>query len=476
MNDTKQIEALQSLAEATKERQGIRTSTRVASVRVSPGAYLATASLFTFTSAFLLRSGTNVWALLTLAIAWLIIPILALTDRISFDGERLTRRGPVPSILRLVFGGNWRLSVTDFETVETSAVRTLRRGGSVRYRYRSQIAGKGIKFVFASGGKSYRKMVRALFPLIHEDKLDSRSRDLRDYLVEPGSLNHKVKHSQLAPANVLAGAATGFKLGVRKAEESEFRSEATAAARFERANLMRRLANELRVAGRLAEAAEAFRRALNVIPREAWLIYDFARLMRSQASANSDAKLLSRARAALHLATLRAGRDASLLALIGESTLECGDMKRAQRVFHRALQVDPRNVKARFGLADVALREGKLAHVIHHNRDASMVASEKSLAVFARREADYYARLNDDDDYLAAELRRINFLQHASRIRRLAASVTNAGILLALVGSYYDPTFAGMGWSLASSALIAWLAALVALRVLATRRKPRLLD
>ncbi|HEY6122789.1 MAG TPA: hypothetical protein VIV66_22735, partial [Pyrinomonadaceae bacterium] len=107
---------------------------------------------------------------------------------------------------------------------------------------------------------------------------------------------------------------------------------------------------------------------------------------------------------------------------------------------------------------------------------ASMVASEKSLAVFARREADYYARLNDDDDYLVTELRRINFLQHASRLRRLAATVTNAGILLALVGSYYDPTFAGIGWSLASSALIAWLAALVAIRVLGPRRKPRLLD
>ncbi|HEY6121524.1 MAG TPA: hypothetical protein VIV66_16305, partial [Pyrinomonadaceae bacterium] len=302
MNDTKQIEALQSLAEAAKERQGSRTATRLASVRVSPGAYLAIASLFTFSSAFLLRAGTNVWALLTLAIGWLIIPILAVTDRIVFDGERLRRRGPVPSVFQLLFGGNLGLSVPDFETVETSAVRTLRRGGSVRYRYRSQIAGKGVQFAMASGGKSYRKMVRALFPLVHEDKLDSRSRDLRDYLVEPSSLDHKVKYSQLAPVNVLASAATAFKLGVKKAEESESRSEASAAARFERANLMRRLANELRVAGRLAEAAEAFRRALNVIPGEAWLIYDFARLLRSQASANSDAKLLSRARAALHLA------------------------------------------------------------------------------------------------------------------------------------------------------------------------------
>ena len=476
MNDTKQIEALQALAEAAKERQKASFAPRLASVRVFTGAYLATASLFTFASALLLRSENNLWALVTLAIAWLLIPILAVTDRIVFDGERLTRRGLVPSLMQLFFGSIWRLSLPDFETVETSAVRTLRRGGSVRYRYRSQIAGRGVQFVFASGGKSYRRMVRALFPLIHEDKLDSRSRDLRDYLVEPRSLNQKAELSQLAPANVLAGVATDFKLGGRKIDDSELHSEAALAARFEKANLLRRLANELRVAGRLAEASEAFRRALNVIPREAWLIYDFARLLRSQASANSDARLLSRARAALHLASLRAEADGNLLALIGESTLECGDVKRAQRVFQKALLADSRNVKARFGLADVALREGKLAHVIYLNRDASVVTSEKSLALYARREADYYARLNDDDEYLAAELRRINFLQHANRVRQLAAAVTNAGILLALAGSYFDPTFAVMGWSLASSAIVTWLVALVATKALAPRSKPHAIE
>jgi Tfp pilus assembly protein PilF len=239
---------------------------------------------------------------------------------------------------------------------------------------------------------------------------------------------------------------------------------------------LRRLANELRVAGRLAEASEAFRRALNVIPREAWLIYDFAKLLRSQASANSDARLLSKARAALHLATIRAGRDANLLALIGESTLECGDVKRAQRVFQKAIEADGGSVKARLGLADVALREGKLAHVIHHHRDAALVAAEKALSMYARREADYYARLNDDDEYLAAELRRINLLQHATRVRRLSAAVTNAGILLALAGGYFDAAFGGIGWSLASSALIAWFTTLIATRFLSARRKPRLIE
>ena len=475
MNDSKQIEALKSLAEAAKERQSVRSTQCVASVRVSPGAYLAAASLLTFSSALLLRAGNDLAALLFLAVAWLLIPVLAATDRLVFDGQRLRRRGIAPFIAQVFFGRGWQLSVPEFETVETSALRTLRRGGSVRYRYRSQIAGKGIRFAFASGGKSYRRMVRALFPLVHEDKMDGRSRDLRDYLVEPRSLDQKAKLSKLASASVLASAATDFKLGGKRNGEDKDSVSPTASS-FERANLLRRRANELRVAGRLAEASEAFRRALNVIPREAWLIYDFGRLLRSQASANSDARLLSRARAALHLASIRAGTDSTLLALIGESTLECGDVRRAQKVFQRAIEADARNVKARFGLADVALREGKLAHVIHHHRDAALVAAEKALSLYARREADYYSRLNDDDEYLAAELRRINLLQHATRIRRLSAAVTNGGILFALVGAYFDPTLGGIGWSLASSALVAWLSSLIATRFLSARRKPRLAE
>jgi tetratricopeptide (TPR) repeat protein len=477
MNDTKQMEALTSLTELARERQGTRSSERLASVRVSPGAYLAAASLLTFASALSLRTGHDLLALVLVAVAWIVVPVLARTDRIVFDGQWLRRRGVVPFIARLVFGRSWQLNVADFETVDTTALRTLRRGGSVRYRYRTQISGKGMHFVFASGGKNYRKMVRALFPHVHEDKMDSRSRDLRDYLVEPRSLDRKTKLSQLAPAEVLASAATTFKLGGKKTvDESESGTQSPSPGSFERANLLGRLANELRVAGRLAEASEAFRRALNVIPREAWLIYDFAKLLRSQASANSDARLLSRARAALHLATIRAGQDANLLALIGESTLECGDVKRAQRVFQKAIDADGGSVKARLGLADAALREGKLAHVIHHHRDAALVAAEKALSLYARREADYYARLNDDDEYLAAELRRINLLQHATRVRRLAATVTNAGILFALAAGYFDPTFAAIGWSIGSSALIAWLSTLIAGRFLSTRRKPRLAE
>ncbi len=477
MNETKQIEALKSLAEVARERRRPRKRTYLASVRVTPGAYLAASSVLTFLAALLLRSEHEVWALVSLMLAWTVVPTLALTDRIAFDGEALVRRGLMPLIQQLISGRHQRLGLSDFERVDTNAVRTLRRGGRVRYRYRSQIAGKGTGFVFASTGKRHREMVRQLFPLIHDDKLDLRTRELRDYLCDPKALGREAKSLQLAGPDIIDNASPAIKLGGKK-PSSEARKETAeiSALAIERAILLRQLGNKLRVAGRLKEAGEAFRRALNVLPHDAGLIHDFARLLRSQASARGDADLLARARAALRLSFMRADEDAALLSLIGESLLECNETNRAERAFQRAIDASPRNYRARIGLADVALRNGKLAHVIHQYRDAAFAADEKALIIYARREADYYVRLNDDDDYLSAELRRINWLQAISHVRRIAARVTNASILVALVGPYLDSSLAGMGWALASSSIVAWLFGLFATKALSARRQPRPAD
>lgn len=473
MNETKQVDSLNAIAEVEAERASAKTRPAIVTVRVSPGPYFATASVLTFSSALLLRSESYGWSLLVIAFAWSVVPFLALTDRIAFDGQRLRRQGPICFVLKLFRIYCKELAVEDFETVETSAVRTLRRGGSVRYRYRTQINGKGKQFVIASGGSSYRRLVRELFPLIHEDKLDNRSRDLRDYLNDPRFVNQKTHLTQLAPERVLDLAKSGFKLGGKQNERQERPAAEVSPQEVERAHLLRRLGNELRVSGRLREAGEAFRRALNVTPRGAWLIYDFARLLRSQASANSDARLLSRARAALRLACARAGDDLVLLPLIGESLLECGDARQARIVLQKTVDMDRDNYKARLGLADLALREGKLAHVIHHYHEAARVSSEQALIRYARREAEYYGRLNDDEEYLATELRRINWLQTVTRVRRLSARVTNAAILVALAGGYVDVTLGSVGWSVASSSLIIWILTLLGTRMLFERSKPR---
>jgi tetratricopeptide (TPR) repeat protein len=472
MNETKEFNSLPALAEVQEERERARPKSTVASVRVSPSPYLAFAAVMSFASALMLHANYDAAALIVIASAWLIVPIFAFSDRIVFDGTSLRRQGPLASFLDLVFGYRKQLAVDEFETVETQAVRTLRRGGRVRYRYRTQITGKGREFVIVSGGRDYRKLVRELFPLIHESKLDNRSRDLRDYLNDPRFLNRKAQQSQLASSDLLDVTKSDFKLGRKVKRIPALEQTPATAEDLERARLLRRLGNELRVSGRLREAGEAFRRALNVRPHGAWIIYDFARLLRSQASAQADARLLSRARAALRLASIRAKNDVVLLPLIGESFLECGDADHARRALQKVVELDSGNFKARIGLADIALREGKLAHVIHHYQEAARVSSEQALARYARSEGEYYMQLNNDDDYLAAELRRINWLQSVTRIRRTALRVTNASVLLALVGSLVDPVAGSLGWSVASSALIIWLLTVLGTKLLFTRSKP----
>ncbi len=472
MDDIKQVEAFKALKEASRHRE--HPAVRLASIRVSPGAYFAAASVLTFGSALLLRSEQDLWALVMIGLAWVVIPLLALNDRLAFDGHSLSRRGLLSSVSQLIFGKRQKLSVADFERVETSAVRTLRRRGSVRYRYRSQITGKGAGFVFASGGKNYRRMIRLLFPLIHQDKLDARTIELRDYMCEPEALNRDVELLQLAPPDVIDQATLKIKIGGKRlSAATEEQIEDRKPTDIQRAQLLRRLGNQLRISGRLREAGEAFRRALNVIPQDAWLIYECARLLRSEASAFSDVQLLTRARAALRLSGIRAGNDAGLIALIGESQLECGELEGARRSFRQALEVDEKNFRAHLGLADVALRTGKLAHVIHHYREAARGATEKALKLSASREAEYYATLNENDDYLATELRRINWLQNAIRIRRLASRVTNGSILVALVGPFIDPTVGSIGWAVASSSVVTWISSLFVGKFLADRRKPQ---
>jgi tetratricopeptide (TPR) repeat protein len=473
MNDSDQIQALQALTEVARERERPRKSVRLASVRVSPSSYLAAASVLTFCSALLLRSQKDLWALGILAFAWLVIPILAFTDRLEFDGEFLVRRGPIPFLLRHL-GRKRELGVADFEKVDSQAVRTLRRSGRVRYRYRTQVVGKNQEFAFASGGRGYRDMIRQLGALVHKDKLDLRTTELRNYLVEPKDLNKEVRSVQLAPADILDGASLDFKLGGRKQDVPSDSAVQSHPITPERAHQLGQLANRLRIAGRLNEAREAFRRALSVLPQDGQLIFEFARLLRSQASSLGDAKLLSRARAALRLSARRAERDPELLALVGESFLEWGEARRAHDSFQKVIDLQPENFRARMGLANLALREGKLAHVINQYRDAAGSATDKALQRYAGKEAEYYAQLNDDDDYLMSELRRINWLQHSLKVRRLAARVTNASILLALVVPYFDESVASVCWYLASSSLIAWISSLIAIKLLTKRRTPAL--
>src|SRR5207245_8251495 len=139
---------------------------------------------------------------------------------------------------------------------------------------------------------------------------------------------------------------TGSSIEQRRREDADPESSADGA---ERGAMLRKAANDLRVVGRLCESAEAFRRALLISPREPWLIYEYARLLRSQASAFGDARLLTRALAALQLAAKRGANDARFLERIGESFLEYGAAARATKSFRQAWGIDELAYRAKLG-------------------------------------------------------------------------------------------------------------------------------
>lgn len=463
------------MLEALRETPCVRGATSKAAakiaVRVSPSGYFAGAAVLTFVSVILLRTNNDLAALVLVTATWLATPILVATDRLHFDGQTLFRSGVLPLLSRLFNGRRLQLVLDDVERVEVATVRTLRRGGTVRYRYSIEVSGKGRAFTFASGGKKFREMIDAVLPCIAEHKLDARACELRDYLADPKHLRKQVDALGIAAPSVLENADDHAHARIEK-------RVATAAPEnlqeeLARAQALREVANRLRVAGRLRESAEAFRRALHLAPKDAGLVYEFGRLLRSQASAFSDARLLTRASAALKLALARSGDDARLGERIGESFFEFGQTTRAAKALRRAIEIDPNSFRAFIVLAEIALSEGKLAHVIHQYQDAARVAPDEASVRMVRREANYYSRLNDDEGYLSSELRRMNWLESASRIQQFSARVSFAALFVALAGSLVDPLVAGVGWAVASSAIAGWSGALLLVKALGRRRSAR---
>lgn len=459
-------ESLQTSMTGTRFRDRSRAR-KLASIRVSSAGYLAFAAVMTFTALVCLRTHRDLPALVIVFSTWTTIPLLIFTDRLSFDGRTLRRSGLSALVQRTLLRRALQITIEDIERVEVSSVRTLRRGGNVRYRYRVDVVAGEAALTFASGF-NFRRMVRALLTRVDEHKLDGRACELRDHLIDPKAVRAEADRLGVASSAVLENANEAARAIERRRHDL---ASVTLEQDLQRAALLRRCANDLRMAGRLKQSAEAFRRALLIAPTNAWMIYEYARLLRSQASAFSDARLLGRACAALKLASMRAPNDAKLLERVGESLLEYCDPFRAAKIFRRAIDLDENSYRAQFGLAEVALNEGKLAHVIHHYNEAGRVAPDKAAARLARREADYYSRLNNDEDYLASELRRMNWLEGAGRIQRVSARLSFAALLIALIASSIDQIVAvgGVAWALASSAIIAWSGSLITRKFLMTR-------
>ena len=433
------------------------------SIRVSPNSYLILLFLATFYSAFLVYLEYDWVSFLLIVSAWLLLPFLAWTDRIIFDGKRLIRTGYLPRIWDWLNSTRNYIKLTDIEQVETQALRALKRGGNVFYRYRTSFQGKGVQMAFASGGEEYRQMIENVFPRLPENIMDNRSLELRDYLAEPKETLMKAEFARIPSAEVLESSFNKNPRINRKGAEINFEE-------IEKADYLRTLGNELRLSGYLLQALEAFRRALVINPKDGWLIFEFARCLHSFASSERNKKLQLKAFAALRLAERRAAGDVDLLTRLGESYFQYGHPQRAQKVFQKALDKREESFRSIRGLAEIALREGKLAHVIHHFATASRLAETSALRRWTRNETEYFTRLNSDDDYMEMEISRINLLEGLERSMKTCLRIGLLGIPAILFGLAMDDSqIANIGWTVSSIALLIWVALVISRKLFSAR-------
>ena len=444
----------------------VTVSEQPVSIRVSPNSYLIVLFLHTFVTGFLVYLEKDYAALALFAASWIILPLLAWNDRIVFDGRRLTRTGWLPNFWARFNSTKYRLRIADVEQVESQALRALKRGGNVFYRYRTSLQGKGLKFAFASGGEDYRRIIHRLLPLISENALDNRSIELRDYLAEPKEVLMKAAFAHIPSADVLE---SSFNKLQKNNKSRHSKSSRDAAEEVEKADYLHGLGNELRLSGYLLQGLEAFRRALVLNPQDARLIFDFARCLHSLASSEKSEKLKKKAFAALRLAEKRGETDGELLARLGETYFQYGDWERASIAFDKAFETAKTNFRAVRGLAEIALREGKIGYVILHFAAAHRLAENPALRRWTQNENDYFSRLHSDEDYMEMEISRVNLLEGLEKTKKTSLKIAFFSFPFIVVGLISDGFVTDLGWTISGISLTLWTVLMLSQRMLATR-------
>lgn len=453
-------------AEISAEKTAAATISEPAiSIRVSPNSYFIALFLATFLAGFLIYLENDYYALALLSLSWLTIPFLAWTDRIVFDGKKLTRTGYLLRTWNWLNSTKFRLKISDVEQVESQALRALKRGGNVFYCYRTTIQGRDLKFTIASGGEEYRQMIHKILPLLPENALDNRSIELRDYLAEPKETLMKAEFARIPSAEVLENSFGETKSGKRANHTLKIFGD----EEMEKADYLRQLANELRVSGYLLQSLEAFRRALVLNPKDAWLLFDFARCLHSFAGSERSDKLRRRAFAALRLAEQRAPNDTNLLARLGESYFQYGDWERAAVAFTNSVENNGATFRATRGLAEIALREGKIAHVIHQFSIAHTLADAPALRRWTRNESDYFSRLNYDEDYMEMEISRVNLLENLENAKKTCLKIAFAGFPAIIFGLVFDDLITNIGWAISCISLLIWTGLMLSQNLLLSR-------
>lgn len=391
--------------------------------------------LFLLSAVMLVRLEAHTLGVLGL----LCLPVLAVASRfesVQFDGSQLQLKGPVTFFISLVTGQTRSILIHEIEMIATESTRLRYRPDRIRYRYRTLVVGNNWEVGLHSSEPGYTTLVKALFHTVGESKLDPRSSELLHYLDSTPDLS-----DYDLPQDYLAQLPT---------------------------HLLRGIANSLRLAGRMRQALNCFTMAYQREPNNPHLLYEMGRFLRSLA-AYEDPRLNTRSSACLRLAARMSRNEPHLLERIGETYFERLEYERASKCFTRALELDPNLFRAHVGLAEIALRSGKLAHVAHFYSTAAQSSADTAQIRLAQREADYYERLCSDEDYLEAEVSRITILRHLRWARTASATVFLISLTVVSLAGSLLASFESLGWSITASSGIVWVGTTVGFQLFSKR-------
>jgi tetratricopeptide (TPR) repeat protein len=458
------------VSDADKKQKEL-PKTRV-SVRAHTNAYLSAALALAFTACYFLYIDYELVATTLVTMSFLSFPILALLDRVTFDGKRIGRTGIVWRLMMKATGRRTRVKPREIVHVETEALRALRRGPNISYLYRTTFHTPEFAFEIGSG-RGYRKLLTEFLPRVSEGCLDIRSIELRDHFRESWKVAARAHKLKIPSSDVLEAAAM-----LRRRERNFADKEAVIGEDdIQKAEELRSVGNQLRANGKMMQSLEAFRRALRLTPANGRLIYEFARCLQSLAAAKRDPWLERKSRAMLRLAERRSGSDGDLLMWLGETYFSLGAWSRAEKVFRKAVETETAGYRIFRGLGELAMRDGKIAHAINYFARSAEFARERPLSQWAQAEADYLRRINDDDEYMEVEIGRINLFDTFTAARRTSIRIFSFGLLVIAFGLFFaQDLITDIGWAVSGLSILIWLVASIMKSVFGSRIPFELLD
>ncbi len=121
-------------------------------------------------------------------------------------------------------------------------------------------------------------------------------------------------------------------------------------------------------------------------------------------------------------------------------------------------------------MAELALRDGKIAHVVHHFSSATRAADNLALRRWAREEADYFSNLNSDDEYMEMEVSRVNLFDGLERSKTTALRIATLAFPAVIVGLLLENDVVTLiGWTVSAISLALWIGLLLSAKMFARR-------